>query len=663
MITGRMTVAVGQSDAELVAQSRDGSREAFTQIVARYQSLVCSLAYSATGSLSQSEDLAQDTFVTAWKQLAGLREPGKLRAWLCGITRNLINNSRRKQGREPSYRAESLEEIAENHSPEPLPVERAISNEEAAILWRSLEQIPEIYREPLVLFYREHQSIAAVAQSLELSEDAVQQRLSRGRKLLQQQVLAFVEGTLERTGPGREFTLGVVAALPLLATTTTVATAGTVAAQSGATAKAAGLGGFVQAMLKVILPVGFFVSLGGWLGYKMGRDAAGQSPQQRESVARFWNILTASLVVFVLLPLLLGVPLMWLLGSKENFLAGMRIWLDVMYVVLASALALWIWQRRKSRRAETVKSGAGARPRTLFIWSVVLAMIAAGAFFALGLSDTNGKIDRISTAEAQKIISDKSQDAEFFVMRFYYHSAVRSSADYHDELWIRLQENGRFSKFIAPADAATLALLAERGIECPTYVQGRDFEIFGWQGKLLMGLCLLILAASVAVLVTFFLKNKSTTPVMTKGTKIGIVAAIVLAALIVTPLVWHNHRKANSVRPNRVAQSLTPDQTAQAAAAARGFLEAMQNEDWNTVARYWPSNAPRGRRFDDIFNDQLKGVVGGLEIVSLGKPYKEGPNSWIMVPYEVRWKNGGTQTNSLRIGKERDGQWHWEGGF
>src|SRR5271154_4320497 len=216
MMTTKIMSAAANNDAELVGESLSGNRDAFGQIVARYQSLVCSLAFSATGSLGQSEDLAQETFLAAWKQLAGFREPEKLRAWLCGIARNLINNSLRKQGREPSHRAESLEEVSEAHSPEPLPAEQAISNEESAILWRSLEKIPEIYREPIVLFYREHQSIEAVAQNLELSEDAVKQRLSRGRKLLHEQILAYVEGALEKTNPGKVFTLGVLAALPAL---------------------------------------------------------------------------------------------------------------------------------------------------------------------------------------------------------------------------------------------------------------------------------------------------------------------------------------------------------------------------------------------------------------------------------------------------------------
>jgi RNA polymerase sigma factor (sigma-70 family) len=667
-----------QTDAELVGESLSGNRDAFGQIVARYQSLICSLAYSATGSLSQSEDLAQETFVTAWKQIADLREAGKLRAWLCGIGRNLIHNWLRKQGAEPSYHAEPLEEISESCSVEPLPVERAISREEADILWRSLERIPEIYREPLVLFYREHQSIEAVAASLELSEDAVKQRLSRGRKLLQEQVLAFVEGALEKTAPNKAFTLGVVAALPLLAITAKAATVGATAAQGSAVAKATGLAGFFQALLNVVLPVGTFITLSGWLGYKMGSDA-GQSPQQRASVLRFWGILAASLVVFVLLPLLLCVPLMFLFGSKENFLAGMRIWLDIMYAVVATGTALWIWQRRKSRRQEV--SGSNPEPRAgakqFFIWVVVLAIVLAAAFFALGISDSNGNVPRISTTQAQEIIAERSQGAEFFILRFHYHSAVRVANDTYDELWIKYRENGRLSKFIAPPDQATLALLAAKGIDCPTYVQGRDFEVFGWQGKLLMGLCLAILAAGVAVVITIFLKHKSPHPVLTRKTKFAIVATVVLAALIVTPLVWLNHQKNNTVRPNPIRHPnseapstsrstqtpLPPQQAAEATQVARDFLEAFRNEDWDIVAKFWPSYVPKGRSFNDIFTDQMKALVGGLEIVSMGKPYTEGPNSWILVPYEVRFKGGGTLTNSLRIGKERDGQWHWEGGF
>ena len=143
------------NDVELVAASLSGDRAAFGRIVSRYQSLVCSVTYSATGNLTLSEDVAQETFVTAWRQLADLREPAKLKSWLCGIARNLLNNTLRRLGREPSQAGETLDAAAELSSPEEAPGAQTIRREEEAILWQSLERIPELYRAPLILFYRE----------------------------------------------------------------------------------------------------------------------------------------------------------------------------------------------------------------------------------------------------------------------------------------------------------------------------------------------------------------------------------------------------------------------------------------------------------------------------------------------------------------------------
>jgi len=213
-MTTNMT-AVETSDAELVSRSLAGDRDAFSQIVSRYQILICSLAYSRIGHLGQSEDVAQETFITAWKHLRLLREPEKLRAWLCGILRNRANKCLDREKRQPSHQAETLESADESPAPEDLPSEQTIGREEEAILWRSLEKIPELYREPLILYYREHQSIEHVAVELELSEDAVKQRLSRGRKLLQEEVMSFVENTLRRTAPATEFSEAVLSALPL----------------------------------------------------------------------------------------------------------------------------------------------------------------------------------------------------------------------------------------------------------------------------------------------------------------------------------------------------------------------------------------------------------------------------------------------------------------
>lgn len=248
MMTSRMP-AREFTDEELVAQSLAGNRNAFGQIVARYQNLICSLAYSATGNLSQSEDLSQEAFVTAWKQLPKLQEPGKLRSWLCGIVRNLSLHALRGRQREPIHGAEQLDSAHEVAAVEAHPLAQTISREEEAILWRSLERIPEIYREPLVLFYREQQSVQRVAQVLELSEEAVRQRLSRGRKLLQDEIATFVEGALRQTAPGQTFSSAVLVALP--AATTSAVSAGLGA---GAKSSAAAKSGFLAACMALLTP-------------------------------------------------------------------------------------------------------------------------------------------------------------------------------------------------------------------------------------------------------------------------------------------------------------------------------------------------------------------------------------------------------------------------
>ncbi|HVV01894.1 MAG TPA: sigma-70 family RNA polymerase sigma factor, partial [Verrucomicrobiae bacterium] len=295
-------------DAKLVANSRGGDREAFGQIVARYQTLICSLAYSRTGSLAHSQDLAQEIFIRAWRDLAKLREPGKLRSWLCGIARHVISDSLRQEGREPSHRGESLDQLNDAaQASEPLPLDATISREEEAILWRAVERIPEIYREPLVLFYREHQSIAAVAASLELTEEAVKQRLSRGRKLLHEEVLSFVEGTLERTNPGHAFTLSVVASLPVLGLSSRTATLGAVTAKGSAAMKSAAAAGTLWAIANPLA-----ILLGNALPYRLAMSSARSDEERTHIRALFRNVMAIALAST---GVLLG--LFWIIFSRQ----------------------------------------------------------------------------------------------------------------------------------------------------------------------------------------------------------------------------------------------------------------------------------------------------------------------------------------------------------
>ena len=321
-----------KTDAELVADTLAGNRNAFAEIVRRYQTLVCSLAYSATGDLARSEDLAQDTFFAVWGQLAELREPGKLRAWVCGIARNRIQDAIRSHYREPTYKARSMDAMEAAPAPEDQPSDQAASKDEAAIVWLALEQIPEGFREPLILFHRENQSVAQVATLLDLSEDAVKQRLVRGRKLLKVEVEAMVEGVLQRTTPGAAFTTNVMIALPVGGAAGAKVAAGTALA---AGLKGAEIGGFLAAIINSP------ITAAGVLLFErqrmLGSEAAATALDEREILAvhrrTVMRLLTACAVILtisstwlkrqnpltwygLLIPVVAFVPLMFAVGAR-----------------------------------------------------------------------------------------------------------------------------------------------------------------------------------------------------------------------------------------------------------------------------------------------------------------------------------------------------------
>jgi len=344
--------AAGQNDAELVAECLDGNQDAFRQIVERYQTLLCSLAYSATGSMSQSEDLAQETFVTAWKQLRQLREPSKLRSWLCALVRFRISKQFRRQDREPAHAAEPLEAIEQSAAPEALPSEQAVSNEEKAILWRALERIPATYREALVLFYREHQYVERVAEALDLSEDAVKQRLSRGRKLLQDEFLAFVQGALERTCPSQTFTLGVLAALPHLAIAGSSSAMGSAALKGSATGKAvasAGLFATLNGLLMKLLPA----AAGTWMMLKLP-----ESKRERKFARKAYAVLWILALLYPL-ALLLGIYAgrsYW--DTHPQMLTVGIVGVTFAFVAVVGPYTFWINRvQRRIRKEEIETSG------------------------------------------------------------------------------------------------------------------------------------------------------------------------------------------------------------------------------------------------------------------------------------------------------------------
>lgn len=475
-------------DGRLVQASLAGDREAFGRIVTRYQSLVCSLAYSATGSIERSEDLAQETFITAWRRLASLREPDKLRFWLCGIVRHLASNAQRHAAREPGHIAQPLDMAPEFAAHGPSPAEQVVSREEEAILWQALGRIPDTYREPLVLFYREGRSVEHVARELELSEDAVKQRLSRGRAMLHEQVLTMVEGTLERSRPGQSFVMGVMAALPVVQATLGSALGGS-AAKGAVGAKntswAGALGVILSAqVLWFLSSMALVTGLGGLIGWQMADPSA--SSDELRWVRRFWQIFTAALLVF-LLPVLLADDLLRL---RPEYSGGFSFWLGLLYIVPGIPLLGWaVTNHRRIRIKATVSPPAGSADR-----KACLPWVAAATLAMAGTLGWNFVVSHWATKIGPEQVWD--------LVATHPEAKIRIDLLENGHRWIDLTvtEQGKTKHYAGPLPASTQAKLDAGGFRFTERRQGRDYDVLGWPGRLFGSLTVLIPAAGIMML-------------------------------------------------------------------------------------------------------------------------------------------------------------------
>ncbi|MHC4625106.1 MAG: RNA polymerase sigma factor [Planctomycetota bacterium] len=317
------------SEGELLQATLAGSRKAFGAIVEKYQGLVCGITYSATGNRARSEELAQETFVRAWTQLRQLRDLGSFRAWLCTIARNAAKKSIVKQGRDAADLAQPLEGSQEIQSIEPGPAEHAISKEQEAVVSASLREIPESYREPLVLFYRQQHSISQVAVELE-----------RGRKLLKAELASVVEDVIKKTRPGRVFTVAVIAALPaIVPQVASAAIAGTVAKGSAA-AKSAWFLSSVGALLGPLLAF-WGVIIGVRSSIADAKSAREGKFIKKAVLTVFFYYLAGVTIIFVV-----G----WLLDQLHLSICG--IIPPIMAVFALSFPVLGIWGRRRLRQIQ-----------------------------------------------------------------------------------------------------------------------------------------------------------------------------------------------------------------------------------------------------------------------------------------------------------------------
>lgn len=175
--------ADAEEERAWIRRSQAGDAQAYAALVERYQRMIHALTYRMTGSLTEAEDLAQETFVRAWRQLEQFRGDAAFSSWLYRIALNLGLNWRKRRER----RQRLHEEWAQDPT-------RGVGSGEApadvsARVQSALMRLPDKQRAAILLTVYENRNHAEAARILGCSETTVSWRVFMARKKLRQWLL------------------------------------------------------------------------------------------------------------------------------------------------------------------------------------------------------------------------------------------------------------------------------------------------------------------------------------------------------------------------------------------------------------------------------------------------------------------------------------------
>ena len=183
---------MAEADEALIAKSRRGDRAAFEELVRRTARLVFARAYLETGDAHQAEDVAQETFLTAWRSIGQVTDAGGFRPWLMTILHSVVVDAARHANRKKRgsgywrQDAAALLRLADQTTPPPSElVARHDERERALSVLRSL---PAEYREPLMLRYLAGADYETIGRQLALSNGSLRGLLTRGMAMLRDEM-------------------------------------------------------------------------------------------------------------------------------------------------------------------------------------------------------------------------------------------------------------------------------------------------------------------------------------------------------------------------------------------------------------------------------------------------------------------------------------------
>jgi RNA polymerase sigma-70 factor (ECF subfamily) len=172
-----------QTDAAAVALARDGDSEAFRALVERHSRAVFRLAHRMTGNASDAEDVVQDTFLKAYKQLSRFESRANFGTWLHRIAVNCsIDLIRARPHRESGHDVADLEQFGAGEPAEagrPSPERLMLSAEVQARITDAMSGLSQMERAAFVLRHFEGQSIDEISRALGLKTNATKHSIFR----------------------------------------------------------------------------------------------------------------------------------------------------------------------------------------------------------------------------------------------------------------------------------------------------------------------------------------------------------------------------------------------------------------------------------------------------------------------------------------------------
>ncbi len=172
--TGRMA----PTDNELMEQVRDGKVEKLAVLFERHQTMLFNFFLRLTGNRAASEDLVQEVFIRILKYRAGYQGESRFVVWMYQIARNAHVDFLRK--RRPEVPLD--ERVEATPGREPLPEDRFEADQEAALVRRALDRLPERKREILLLFRYQDLKLREIAELLGCQVGTVKVQVHRALK-------------------------------------------------------------------------------------------------------------------------------------------------------------------------------------------------------------------------------------------------------------------------------------------------------------------------------------------------------------------------------------------------------------------------------------------------------------------------------------------------